>query len=454
MKMEHRSSGASLGAGKKGSKQTVRVGLLGLGTVGTGVVEILQKYQSMIQTRAGIEIEVTRALVRSKRKRRGGACAGIATTLRPEDIVAASDIDVVVELMGGIEPARTLVLDSLKAGQSVVTANKALMALHGTEIFRAAKKSGADVHFEAAVAGGIPIIRTLREALVSDRITRLLGILNGTTNYILGEMSKGNSYEEALVRAQELGYAEADPTLDVNGRDAADKIAILSRLAFGTNFKAEAIDIVGIETLTSEVLADAMRLGYRVKLIAHAWLGTSGEQDVVHAGVSPCFVPVGHELSVVPGAQNAILVESDSLGTTLYQGPGAGGLPTGSAVTADIIEAARNIRAGVRRLLTPPSVKRAPKLRGSGKAVGGFYVRLTVEDEPGVLASITQVLARNRVSLATVFQEESREPQVATAVVFTTHGTTFAQMTRAINEIKRLRSIIGGVNVLRILGDS
>lgn len=453
MKMEHRSSGASLGATKRAPKESISVGLLGLGTVGAGVVEILEKYQAMIQTRAGIEIEVTRALVRSKRKRRDGSVAGVKTTTRAEDIVASPDIDVVVELMGGIEPARTLVLESLKAGQSVVTANKALMALHGTEIFRAAKKSGADVHFEAAVAGGIPIIRTLREALVSDRITRLMGILNGTTNYILGEMCKGNSYAAALTRAQELGYAEADPTLDVNGRDAADKIAILSRLAFGTNFKAEAIEIQGIEALTEGVLADAERLGYRVKLVADAWLGMAGEQEVVHAGVSPCFVPVGHELSAVPGAQNAILVESDSLGTTLYQGPGAGGLPTGSAVTADIIEAARNMRAGVRRLLTPPSVKRAPKLRGTGKAVSSFYVRLDVEDEPGVLAAITQVLARNRISLATVFQDEPGDLHSSVAVVFTTHGTTFAQMTRAINEIKRLRSIIGGVNVLRILGD-
>ncbi|MED5464004.1 MAG: homoserine dehydrogenase [Myxococcota bacterium] len=453
MKMAERSRGAAGAPSKKAVKKSVRVGLLGLGTVGAGVAEILKKHQSMIDQRVGMEIDVVRALVRSKKKKRSGVARGVEQTTKPSDIVGAPDIDVVVELMGGIEPARTMVLDSLMAGQSVVTANKALVALHGTELFRAAKKSGADIHFEAAVAGGIPIIRTLREALASDRITRVMGILNGTTNYILGQMAKGNSYEDALGKAQELGYAEADPTLDVNGRDAADKIAILSRLAFGTSFKAGAIEVQGIERLTPAVLADAKSLGYRVKLIAQSWLAKHGDQEVVHAGVFPCFVPIGHELSAVPGAQNAILVQSDSLGTTLYQGPGAGGLPTGSAVTADIMEAARNIRAGVRRQLTPASVTRAPKLKNLGQCSSRFYARWLVRDEPGVLAAISKVLANNGISLATVLQSGGGESDSPVGIVFTTHETTNAQMNKAMNQIKRLRSLKGGGNVLRILGN-
>ncbi len=435
----------------QGHSRTIRVGLLGLGNVGAGVTEILNKHQAIISQRAGGAIEVVRALVRNKRKKRQGIAQSIPTTTRVEQIVGAEDIDIVVELLGGLEPARTMILDGLAAKQSVVTANKAVVSLHGTEIFRAAKKSGADIHFEAAVAGGIPIIRTLREALASDRITRIRGILNGTTNYILGEMEQGKSYEEALLNAQRLGYAEADPTLDVNGGDAADKIAILSRLAFGTTFKAQSIEIRGIEDLTPDVLADAAALGYRVKLVASAWVSQEADREVVRSGVYPCFIPVGHELSAVPGAQNAILVESDSLGTTLYQGPGAGGIPTGSAVTADIIEAARNMRAGVRRQLTPPAVTRAPKLQSLAGAVNSFYGRLAVKDEPGVLAALTNILAENKISLATVLQLGDGDSGGPVPIVFTTHRTTTASMNKAITQMKRLRSLEGGFNVIRIL---
>lgn len=441
----------SLAFQKRHRSAAIRVGLLGLGNVGAGVVEILSKHQGMISQRAGTEITVVRALVRSKRKKRSGLAQNIPMTTRVEDIVGAEDIDIVVELMGGDEPARTLILDALAAKQSVVTANKAVVALHGTQLFRIAKKSGADIHFEAAVAGGIPIIRTLREALASDRITKIHGILNGTTNHILGEMEAGNSYEEALKNAQALGYAEADPTLDVNGRDAADKITILSRLAFGTTFKAHAIETRGILELTPDVLADAADLGYRVKLVASAWLGQAGENEVVHAGVFPCFVPVGHELSAVPGAQNAILVESDSLGTTLYQGPGAGGMPTGSAVSADIIEAARNIRSGIQRQLTGGPPKRAMRLHNLSAVVTSFYGRLTVCDEPGVLAAITNILAKNKISLSTVLQKGDGESGDSIPIVFTTHRTTMASMKKAVTQMKRLRSIKGEVNVIRML---
>ncbi len=430
-----------------GERQVVRVGVLGLGTVGSGVAEILDKHRGIISARAGVEIELSRALVRNKRRKRVGPAGEIALTTKASDIVGADDIDIVVELMGGMEPAFEYMTAALAAGQTVVTANKAIVAEHGSKLIKAAAKAKRDVHFEAAVAGGIPIIRTLREALASDQVTQITGILNGTTNYIVEAMANGRSYEAALSKAQELGFAEADPTLDVSGRDAADKLSILMGLSFGTSIRPSRIRTVGITELTQEMMEDAAGLGYALKLLASAERTQDG---AVQAGVFPYFVPLGHELSAVPEAQNAIFVVSDSLGSTLYQGPGAGGLPTGSAVVADIIEAGRNVAGKSRGRLSVGGVKRGPKLASPADAVTAWYLRLCVIDEPGVLASITKLLADEGISLATVSQLPPVGPEAAVDIVLTTHKTREGGMSKALRRINKLRTVREAPKVVRI----
>ncbi|MBT6433770.1 MAG: homoserine dehydrogenase [Deltaproteobacteria bacterium] len=436
-----------------GSK-VVRVGLLGLGNVGAGVAEILATHGAMIEARAGVPIRIVKALVRNKRRKRLGAAGNVALTTKASDIVGAPDVDVVVELMGGIEPALSHVTDALAAGQTVVTANKAIVAAHGKKIFQAARKSKRDVHFEAAVAGGIPIIRTLREALASDRITELTGILNGTTNYIVEAMASGQSYESALAVAQDLGYAEADPTLDVNGADAADKLAILIGLAFGASVTRAKLGCIGITELTSEMMMDAAELGYAIKLLARARRVVEGDVETVQAGVFPYLVPLGHALSAVPDAQNAIYVQSDSLGTTLYQGPGAGGLPTGSAVVADLIEAARNVAANTRGRSSAVQPNRSgPKLAKAGDSVCPWYLRLTVAEKPGVLAAITKLLADESISLATVSQMQPSGDGHEVAIVLTTHPTSAGAMERALKKMHRLKVVRGEAQVLRVYAE-
>ena len=435
---------------KTNSNPVVRVGLLGLGNVGAGVAEILATHGAMIEARAGVPIRIEKALVRNKRRKRSGPAGQVSLTTKAADIVGSPDIDVVVELMGGIEPALTYVTDALAAGQTVVTANKAIVAAHGKRIFQAARKNKRDVHFEAAVAGGIPIIRTLREALASDRVTELTGILNGTTNYIVEAMASGQSYESALAVAQELGYAEADPTLDVNGADAADKLAILIGLAFGASVTRDKLGCVGITELTSEMMADAAELGFAIKLLARASRVVSKDGETIQAGVFPYLVPQGHALSAVPDAQNAIYVRSDSLGSTLYQGPGAGGLPTGSAVVADLIEAARNVAASTRGRSAMQRPSSGPKLAKPGDAVCPWYLRVCVAEKPGVLAAITTLLADECISLCTVSQMQPVGGANDVNIVMTTHPTSSAAMERALKKVHRLKVVRGEAQVLRI----
>lgn len=422
----------------------VRVGLLGLGTVGAGVVEILHRHRTLIRDRSGVELEVVRALVRSKRKRREHE--SVPVTTKPQEVLEAPDIDIVLELMGGREPALEYILTALGAGKSVVTANKAVLAAHRGEIFAAAARAERDVFFEAAVAGGVPIIRTLREGLASDRVTEVVGILNGTTNFILEAMRRGLSYGSALAEAQRLGYAEADPSLDVGGNDAADKLSILAHLAFGTVVPPEQIPTEGITTLTPEVMSDAEDLGYRVKLLGIARRTPGGLDLRVH----PTFVPEDHPVASVPGPHNAIAVASDALGVTLYQGAGAGGLPTGSAVVSDLIEAARNFRAGVSgRVLAGPAPG-APRLMSPARSMSAYYVRLLVQDQPGVLASVTRIFARHKVSLATVIQREEGDGPHPVPVLITTHPAPSGAMTKALGAIAALRELQAPPQVVRI----
>jgi homoserine dehydrogenase len=337
----------------------------------------------------------------------------------------------------------------------VVTANKAVLALHGPALMSLAAASGTAIHFEAAVAGGLPIIRTLREGLAADRVRKVMGILNGTTNFILGRMERGDRYATALEEAQRLGYAEADPTLDVSGRDAADKLAILLQLAFGLFTRPDTILTMGVTELTPEILADAKELGYRVKLLAIGRRTEAGGTAGVAATVQPTFVPRGHALSTVDGPDNAVAVESDALGLTLYQGMGAGGLPTGSAVVSDLIDAARDLKAGLRGRSGWVRHDGGPRLVAPEHIRAPYYLRLLVADRPGVLAAITQVLARNGVSLATVLQRERGEEIGARVpIVMMTHETSYGAIAKAVREIQRLRTLRSKVQLIRILEEA
>ncbi len=431
----------------KQTKGVLRVGMLGLGVVGTGVAEILQRHRELIAHRSGVEVHIVRALVRSRRRRQGAA-AKVATTRDAYDIVQAPDIDIVVELMGGERPAVDYMLKALKAGKPVVTANKAVVARHGARLFKAASAAHVDLYFEAAVAGGIPIIRTLREGLAADRITLVRGILNGTTNYILGQLQQGRSYAEALAEAQALGYAEADPTLDVSGGDAADKLAILINLAFGTQVQPKDLPCEGITHLTPEVLSDAAELGYSVKLVARAQRLQHGGAEWLDARVHPALVPLGDVLSHVPANQNAVTIASDALGDTLYQGAGAGSLPTGSAVVADLIEAARNMRGGVSGRLATPISPGAPKLIQPGDAKSAYYMRLLVDDRPGVLASVTKILAAQQISMATVLQRERGAGPVP--LVLMTHTTSYGRVLKALSSMGKIAALHTRPHVLRM----
>ena len=441
----------------KGSTQPtskIRVGVLGLGVVGQGVAEILARNRDLIRERTGLDFEIIRALVNNPKSKRSGAARKIAVVTDAAKILEADDIDIVVEMIGGIEPARSYVLRALTAGKPVVTANKAILAAHGPEILQAAQKAKSDIYFEATVAGGVPIIRTLREALASDAIMAVRGILNGTTNFILGRMETGEPFAEALAQAQKLGFAEADPARDIDGRDAADKLAILTLLAFGRSVKPEQIETVGIENLTPECLQDARELGYRAKLVGISQRIPSQSGERIDVRVHPVFLPEHHVLSSVPEAQNAIAVDSQALGTTLYQGAGAGGLPTGTAVVADLVDAGRNLKANIHGRIVTTHWQNAPRLLPAKQAVSAYYLRLLVADQPGVVAGLGGIFARLKISLATVLQRE-RANIVGdkVALILITHPTTHGSMVRAVQAIKKGKFLRGALNVVRIEGE-
>ncbi len=440
-------SSGSLRAGREQAR-VLRVGLLGLGNVGTGVAEILSRHRRLIAERQGVDLKIVRALVRSDGRLRQGAAHKVPLTKRAGDILEAPDIDVVCELLGGLRPAREYIEAALKAGKPVVSANKAVLARYGDKLLRLAAERRLGLYFEAAVAGGLPIIRTLREGLAGDRISRVAGILNGTCNFVLGRMEAGDTYAQALREAQRLGFAEADPSLDVSGGDAADKLAILLQLAFGLTVSPGVIPTEGITHLTPDILADAARLGYRIKLLA---IGQRHTARGVDARVHPAMVPVGHPLSTVRGADNAVAVTSDALGTTLYQGAGAGGLATGSAVVADLVEAARDLWAGATARLVRSSGAPSTLLPPTA-AKGPYYMRLRVVDRPGVLATITRILGRHRVSLATVLQREHADGAAApVSVVMTTHTASHAAMNKVVGELSRVPALRGPPVVIRIV---
>ena len=428
----------------------IHVGLLGLGTVGGGTLTVLRRNAEEISRRAGREIRVVRAAVRNIEKAR--ALAGdLPLTTNPFDVVDDPDIDIVVELIGGLEPARELVMQAIANGKHVVTANKHLVAKYGNEIFAAAQARGVMVAFEAAVAGGIPIIKALREGLTANRIEWLAGIINGTSNFILTEMrDKGAAFEDVLKQAQALGYAEADPTFDIEGIDAAHKLTILSAIAFGIPMQFDRAYTEGISKLTREDVQYAEELGYRIKLLGIARRAENGIELRVH----PTLIPERRLIANVDGAMNAVLVKGDAVGPTLYYGAGAGAEPTASAVVADLVDVTRLHTADphhrVPHLAFQPDQLADTPILPMDEVRTAYYLRLRAFDRPGVLADITRILADSDISIDAMVQKEPAEGEEQVNIILLTHVTVEKNVNAAIAKIEALDTVAGQVMRIRL----
>lgn len=429
----------------------IKVGLIGFGTVGTGVVTILQKNSKLIERRMGARLILKRIADIDLKTDRGVKLKPGVLTRRAEDVIRDPEIDIIMELIGGAEPAKTFILQAIRNKKHIVTANKALLALHGDEIFREAHRYGVDVNFEASVGGGIPLIRSIKEGLVANRIRSIFGILNGTSNYILSKMTdEGGNFKEVLREAQEKGYAEADPTYDVEGVDAAHKLAILIRLAFGTPLRFKEVFIGGVSEITPLDIQFSREFGYRIKLLAIAKM----EKGKIEARVHPTMIPEGHLLSTVDGVFNAIYIKGDAVGPALFYGQGAGQMPTGSAVVSDLVELGRNV-------LTQASGQRVPllsfqewaieeiPLKKMDDVVMPFYMRFSALDRPRVLSKISGILGKNDISISAVIQK-GRQVNGAVPVVMMTHEAKEKNVHRALGEIDRLGVILGKTVYIRV----
>lgn len=431
--------------------EKVKVGLIGFGTVGSGVVKILQKNSKLIEKRMGAKIVLKRIVDIDVKTDRGVKLRPGILSTQADDVIQDPEIDIVLELIGGIEPAKTFILKAIQNGKHIITANKALLALHGDEIFRAAHRSGVDVNFEASVGGGIPLIRSIKEGLVANRIHSIFGILNGTSNYILSKMTdEGRSFKEVLREAQEKGYAEADPTYDIEGIDAAHKLAILIRLAFGTSIQFKEIFIGGISEITPLDIQFGREFGYRIKLLAI----TKTDQGKIEARVHPTLIPEGHLLSTVEGVFNAIYIKGDAIGPTLFYGQGAGQMPTGSAVVSDLVELGRNLLVQTQGRRVPllsyqeSAIEKIP-LKKMGDVVMRFYMRFSALDRPGVLSRISGILGKNEISISAVIQK-GRKINGAVPIVMMTHEAKEENLHRALREIDRLHVILGKTIFIRV----
>jgi homoserine dehydrogenase len=427
------------------SDRTVRVGLLGCGNVGAAVIRLLHDHAEEIELRAGCRVEVVRVAVRDPDRRRDVPLAPEAFTTDAGGLVEAADVDVVCELMGGVDPARELILRAFGAGKPVVTANKELLANHGRELFDAADERTLDLYFEAAVAGGIPLIRPLKESLTGERIRRMLGIVNGTTNYVLTQMSDhGSSFDEALAEAQRLGYAEADPTADVEGHDAAAKCAILASIAFNARVVATDVYREGIAGVTPQDIEDARRMGYVVKLLAIAEL----QDDAITARVHPAMIPASHPLASVRDAFNAVFIEGERVGQLMFYGRGAGGDPTAVSVVGDLVTVARHLISGGRGVGCTCRLDR--RIRSMDDTTGQYYLNLHVEDRPGVLAEIADHFGRNGVSIERVWQEGSGDEAT---LVFITHRAQEGAFQKTLQELRELSAVRAVQSLLRVEGE-
>ncbi len=426
------------------SERVLRVGLLGCGTVGTGVVGLLERHRDDIRARAGCRLDVSRVAVRDASRPRTGVDPSIVTTDAME-VVDDPGVDIVCELIGGTEPAGSLILAAFERDKPVVTANKELLATRGRELFDAADAKGLDVYFEAAVGGGIPLIRPLKESLTGERLTRVLGIVNGTTNYILTRMSEeGRSFDDVLAEAQGLGYAEADPSSDVDGHDAAAKCAILASIAFNARVVSADVFREGIGRVTTEDIEFARRLGYAIKLLAIAEL----DGDRVAARVHPAMIPVAHPLAAVRDAFNAVFVEGPNVGELMFYGRGAGGDATATAVVGDLVTVARNLTNGSRGVGCTCFLERT--IRPMAEHRGQYYVALRVEDRPGVLAEIASVFGANHVSIKSVWQEGAGTDA---QLVFVTHRAREDAFQRSVEGLRGLGAVEEVRSVLRVEGE-
>ena len=427
------------------SERTVRVGLLGCGNVGAALLRLLHDLAGDIEMRAGCRVEVTRVAVRDPDRTRDVSLSPEAFTTDAAGVVDAADVDVVCELMGGVDPAKDLILRALGSGKPVVTANKELLASHGRELFDAADAQGVDLYFEAAVAGGIPLIRPLKESLAGERIRRMLGIVNGTTNFILTQMSDlGSSFDDALAEAQALGYAEADPTADVEGHDAAAKCAILASIAFNARVVAADVYREGISGVTPQDIADARRMGYVVKLLAIAEL----QGEAITARVHPAMIPASHPLASVRDAFNAVFIEGERVGQLMFYGRGAGGDPTAVSVAGDLVTVARHLVAGGHGVGCTCRLDR--RIRSMDNTTGQYYLNLHVEDRPGVLAEIADHFGRNGVSIERVWQEGSGDEAT---LVFITHRAQEGAFQKTLQELRELPAVRAVQSLLRVEGE-
>ncbi|GAB6062912.1 homoserine dehydrogenase [Deferrisoma palaeochoriense] len=426
------------------------VGLIGMGTVGAGVVQVLQENADEIARRLGFGLRLVKVADKDITTDRGVTVDPGVLTTDAREVIGNPEIQIVIELIGGYEPAKTFLLEAIAAGQSVVTANKALLAVHGDEIFAAARANGVDVGFEASVGGGIPILRAVREGLASDRIDRVYGILNGTTNYILTEMKeKGESFDRVLREAQRLGYAEADPTFDVEGVDAAHKITILASMAFGCRVPFDRVFTEGIRDLTPQDIQYARDFGYDIKLLGIA----KRDGGRVEVRVHPTMIPSDHLLADVRGVYNAVFVEAEFLGPTLYYGQGAGRRATASAVAADVVDIARNLARGaacrVPARAFPEDALGPADLKPIEEVVCQYYLRFTALDRPGVLSKISGVLGSYNISIESVVQK-GRDAGQAVPLVIMTHEAREADVRQALGEIDSLGVTLGRPSLIRI----
>ncbi len=423
----------------KPAVEKINVGLFGLGTVGSGVAKMLLTRGEFLTRRAGIPLVLKRVCVRNPRRVRSLRIDPRLVTRDPKMILQDPEIDVVVELIGGIHPAKELVLQALKNGKPVVTANKALLAHEGPEVFRCAAKSSADLYFEASVAGGIPIIKSLREGLIGNDVEVLYGILNGTTNFILTEMYRGDgrSFQSALKEAQDRGYAERNPSLDLRGIDTAHKLSILTLLSFGKAVHPKDIYVEGIRDITANDVRYAHDFGYTIKLLGIA----KREGDQLEVRVHPTLLPNNHLLSSVSGVHNAVFVKGDLIGELVLYGQGAGRWPTTSAVIADLVDVARNLKYQSPQRVPPPlPTSRIRRVRRIGEIEGRYYFRFSCIDRPGVLARIARVLGLHRISIASVLQKDRRREHIV-PVVIVTHDAKEKDVQQALSEIDRLSII-------------
>src|SRR3989338_5127511 len=431
-------------------KDKIGIGLLGLGTVGSGVIDILRRNGELIKRRVGVPVEVIKILRKDSNKPVPADMPRNIITTDIKEIIDNPDIDIVVEVMGGFEPAKGYILNAIENGKNVVTANKALLAINGEELYSAASERGVDLYFEGSVCGGIPVIKALREGLAANKIESIYGIVNGTSNFIITKMThEGKGFGDALRETHALGYAEADPTFDIEGIDAAHKLAILVNIAFGTPVDFKAIYTEGISGISPVDIRYATELNYRVKLLAIAKM----KDGCIEARVHPTMVPNSHLIATVEGIFNAVYITGDAVGPTLFYGRGAGDLPTGSAVAGDILDVARNILTGNSGRVPPAAFReegRVPlRIMDIDEIESMYYFRFTVQDKPSVLSRISGILGDHQISIASVIQKE-RSDGGNVPLVMMTHEAVERNVKSALEEINRLQAVSEKTTMIRV----